>query len=101
MSVVAPGERITSCNSRYKSGSGAGGASGDLYRADSGTGMAAPHVSGLLGAFLSVRREYIGRPHEVKKLLLATATDLGRGKCHQGNGVPNLMQMLLRALGFV
>jgi pimeloyl-ACP methyl ester carboxylesterase len=94
--VVAPGERITSCNSRYKSGAG-GSASGDLYRADSGTSMAAPHVSGLLAAFLSVRREYIGRPDEVKKLLLETSTDLGRDKYHQGHGVPNLMQMLLRA----
>jgi hypothetical protein len=90
--VVAPGERITSCNSRYKSA-----ASGELYRADSGTSMAAPHVSGLLAAFLSVRREYLGRPDEVKKLLLETATDLGRDKYHQGHGVPNLMQMLLRA----
>jgi hypothetical protein len=59
--------------------------------------MAAPHVSGLLAAFLSVRREYLGRPDEVKKLLLETATDLGRDKYHQGHGVPNLMQMLLRA----
>jgi subtilisin family serine protease len=90
--VVAPGERITSCNSRYKSAT-----SGELYRADSGTSMAAPHVSGLLAAFLSVRREYLGRPDEVKKLLLETATDLGRDKYHQGHGVPNLMQMLLRA----
>jgi subtilisin family serine protease len=95
--VVAPGERITSCNARYKSGAGAGGTSGELYRADSGTSMAAPHVSGLLAAFLSVRREYVGRPDEVKQLLLETATDLGRDKYHQGHGVPNLMQMLLRA----
>ena len=32
----------------------------DLYVAMSGTSMAAPHVSGALAAFLSVRREFIG-----------------------------------------
>jgi subtilisin family serine protease len=87
--VVAPGERISSCNSRFrKDGS-------ELYYAESGTSMAAPHVSGLLAAFLSVRREYRGRPDEVKRLLLDTCTDIGRDRYHQGRGIPNLMQMLL------
>ena len=86
--VVAPGERITSVNARF---------SGEqrLHRVESGTSMAAPHVSGLLAAFLSVRREFIGRPDEVKKLLLETCTDLGRDRHHQGRGIPNLMKMLL------
>ncbi len=89
--VVAPGERIESCNARYsKKG-------GDLYISQSGTSMAAPHVSGLLAAFLSVRREFRGRPDEVKSLLLRTATDLGRDRYHQGHGVPNLMRMLIEA----
>jgi hypothetical protein len=57
--------------------------------------MAAPHVSGLVAAFLSVRREFIGRPDEVKKLLLDTCTDIGRDRQHQGRGIPNLMKMLL------
>ncbi len=86
--VVAPGERILSCNARYRG-------STNLYRADSGTSMAAPHVSGLLAAFLSVRREFIGRPDEVKALLLKSCTDLGRGREHQGHGMPNLMRMLM------
>ena len=58
--VVAPGERITSCNARF--GRKKGGGLSNLYYADSGTSMATPHVSGLLAAFLSVRREFIGRP---------------------------------------
>ncbi|MBM3321908.1 serine peptidase [candidate division WOR-3 bacterium] len=86
--VVAPGERISSCNSGYTS-------TRDLYREESGTSMAAPHVSGLLAAFLSVRREFIGRPDEVKAILLRTCTDIGRDRYHQGHGVPNLMKMLL------
>ncbi len=88
--VVAPGERIESCDSRFRSRRPA-----DLYRAESGTSMAAPHVSGLLAAFLSVRREFRGRPDEVKKLLLRTCTDIGRDRYHQGHGIPNLMRMLL------
>ena len=88
--VVAPGERISSCNSRFRSAK-----SDDLYYEVSGTSMAAPHVSGLLAAFLSVRREFRGRPDEVKKVLLSTCTDLGRDRYHQGSGLPNLMQMLL------
>ena len=85
--VVAPGERIRSANAHF--------ADGELYFDESGTSMAAPHVSGLLAAFLSVRREFRGRPDEVKALLLKTCNDTGRDRYHQGHGVPNLMQMLL------
>ena len=38
--------------------------------------MAAPHVSGVIAAFLSNRREFIGRPEAVKEIFLSTATDL-------------------------
>ena len=84
--VVAPGERITSCDAHSKG-----------YRSESGTSMAVPHVSGLLAAFLSVRAEFRGRPDEVKKMLLAACTDIGRDRYHQGHGIPNLMRMLLDA----
>jgi subtilisin family serine protease len=90
--VVAPGERITSCNSDFKPG---GTGNKGPYRQDSGTSMACPHVSGLLAAFLSVRREFIGRPDEVKKILMDNCNDLGRDRYHQGAGIPNLVKMLV------
>lgn len=87
--VIAPGERISSCNARWNN------LPASHYREESGTSMAAPHVSGLLAAFLSVRREFRGRPDEVKGILLDTCTDLRRDRYHQGRGLPNLMKMLL------
>jgi subtilisin family serine protease len=88
--VVAPGERIRSVNARHSRGG-----TREPYRVESGTSMAAPHVSGLLAAFLSARREFRGRPDEVKRVLLEACTDIGRDRYHQGRGVPNLMKMLL------
>ena len=93
--VVAPGERILSCNTRLPSGKRKNAVSiNDLYRTESGTSMACPHVSGLLAAFLSVRQEYKGRPDDVKRILLDNCNDLGRDRYHQGAGMPNLMKML-------
>jgi hypothetical protein len=56
--------------------------------------MAAPHVSGILAAFLSQRREFIGYPDRVKSILLDNCTDLGRDLYIQGRGMPNLIKML-------
>jgi subtilisin family serine protease len=95
--VVAPGERILSCSAGFpirKGGRAKQATFDELYRTESGTSMACPHVSGLLAAFLSVRREYIGRPDEVKEILLKNCNDLGRDRYHQGAGMPNLMAML-------
>jgi subtilisin family serine protease len=88
--VVAPGERIISCNARFRARQ-----ADSEYVAESGTSMACPHVSGLLAAFLSVRREFIGNPDRVKQLLMAQCTDLGRDRYHQGAGLPNLVKMLM------
>jgi subtilisin family serine protease len=64
------------------------------YREDSGTSMAAPHVSGVIAAFLSVRREFIGQPEAVKRIFLSTATDLNRAPYFQGRGLVDLMRAI-------
>lgn len=101
--LVAPGERITSC--------AAGRNLKDLQRAfpgdpvwnsgivagyidQSGTSMAAPHVSGAIAAFLSIRQEFIGRPDEVKRIFLNAATSLGREKYFEGHGLVDLMRAI-------
>jgi hypothetical protein len=56
--------------------------------------MAAPHVSGLVAAFLSVRREFIGRPETVKQIFLSTCTDLRRDRYFQGAGLIDLMRAI-------
>jgi subtilisin family serine protease len=65
-----------------------------LYREDSGTSMAAPHVSGVIAAFLSVRREFIGQAERVKEIFLSTATDLRRDRYFQGHGLVDLMRAI-------
>jgi subtilisin family serine protease len=90
--LVAPGEKIVSCRHRWSSGATK---LDELYVEMSGTSMAAPHVSGILAAFLSVRREFSDEPDKVKRLLLAHCTDLERDRPMQGAGMPNLVKMLV------
>jgi subtilisin family serine protease len=90
--VVAPGERILSCRHDPPAG---GTTVDELYVEMSGTSMAAPHVSGIVAAFLSARTEFVGEPDRVKRILLAGCTDLGRDRPMQGAGLPNLTKMLL------
>jgi len=91
---VAPGERILSVRNDART-LGANATIEDLYTEMSGTSMAAPHVSGLIAAFLSKRQEFIGRPDDVKEILLNNCTDLGRQRNMQGAGMPNLVKMLV------
>jgi subtilisin family serine protease len=90
--LVAPGENILSARHTWPK---AAATARDYYVEMSGTSMAAPHVAGLLAAFLSARKEFIGYPDRVKALLLAHCTDLGRDPYIQGKGMPNLVKMLL------
>jgi serine protease AprX len=64
------------------------------YIDDSGTSMAAPHVSGAIAAFLSIRREFIQKPMKVKEIFTSTATCLGRERYFQGNGLVDLMRAI-------
>lgn len=90
--VVAPGEKILSARHDWKKNKST--TVDDLYVEMSGTSMAAPHVSGLLASFLSLRREFVGYPDRVKTLLLNGCVDLARDPYMQGAGLPNLIKML-------
>jgi subtilisin family serine protease len=99
--LIAPGEKILSAaagkrlrETAAKMGAGGQEAIAPDYVEDSGTSMAAPHVSGVIAAFLSVRREFIGRPDRVKDIFLATATDLRRDRHFQGHGLVDVMRAI-------
>lgn len=64
------------------------------YAEDTGTSMAAPHVSGAIAAFLSIRREFIGRPLDVKRIFLESAIPLGRERYFEGHGLLDLMRAI-------
>lgn len=92
--LVAPGEKILSCAAgKLREKAQATGSDCD-YLEDSGTSMAAPHVSGAIAAFLSVRPEFIARPRAVKEIFLSTATDLRRERSFQGHGLVDLMRAI-------
>jgi serine protease AprX len=105
--LLAPGEKIISClstqmtfdhvslNQNVIESVIADAPKGTaLYREDSGTSMAAPHVSGAIAAFLSIRREFIGRPEVVKEIFLSSASDLKRAPYFQGKGLVDLMRAI-------
>jgi serine protease AprX len=98
--LLAPGERILSAATGRMRDAAAemnddAGRGGPVHYAESsGTSMAAPHVSGAIAAFLSIRREFIGRPERVKKIFMDSATDLGRVREFQGRGLVDLMRAI-------
>jgi serine protease AprX len=100
--LLAPGERITSCAAgrlrrrvdEVFDEPAASPARLACYIDESGTSMAAPHVSGVAAGLLSIRREFIGRPEEVKRILLESATPLGRDRYFEGHGLVNLMRAI-------
>lgn len=95
--LVAPGERITSAatlGQMKRLGLQDMPDDTTAYIDDSGTSMAAPHVSGAIAAFLSIRREFIQRPDEVKRIFLESATPLGRERYFEGHGLVDLMRAI-------
>jgi serine protease AprX len=96
--LVAPGEKILSCAAgetrAERLAHVADPEKGCDYAEDTGTSMAAPHVSGVIAAFLSIRREFLGRSEEVKQIFMSTATDLGRDRYFQGKGLVDLMRAI-------
>lgn len=97
--LVAPGERITSAAAgenlaAVQAAKLPGLAGAAVYIEDSGTSMAAPHVSGAIAAFLSVQRELIGKPEDIKRIFVESATSLGREPAFQGSGLVDLLRAL-------
>jgi serine protease AprX len=93
--LLAPGEKIISCAAAKSTL--VADEFGDhecAYFENSGTSMAAPHVSGAIAAFLSIRREFIGEAEQIKQIFTATATDLGRDRYFQGAGLVDLMRAI-------
>ena len=79
--LVAPGERIK-----------APIPGPDNSGAESGTSMAAPHVSGAAAMLMARYPEMIGNPRRIKRILCESATDLGRERSFQGHGMLDVLR---------
>ncbi len=80
--IVAPGEKI---DAPIRNGE---------FATLEGTSMAAPHVSGAAAMLMARFPELIGQPHRIKQILCSTATDLGRERFYQGNGLVDVLRAL-------
>ena len=78
--LVAPGERISAP------------IPGDEMGAESGTSMAAPHVSGAAAMLMARYPELIGNPRRIKRILVESATDLDRERSFQGRGMLDVLR---------
>ena len=80
--LVAPGERIEAP------------LPGGEWGPESGTSMAAPHVSGAAAMLMARYPELIGKPRRIKRILCDSATDLGRERSFQGSGMLDILRAL-------
>jgi hypothetical protein len=78
--LLAPGENVLST------------VPGDNWALDSGTSMAAPHVSGAAAMLLARYDDLIGDPRRLKEILCKNATDLGRDRNFQGYGMLDVLR---------
>ncbi|CAI9386582.1 S8 family peptidase [Microbacterium sp. T2.11-28] len=92
--LVAPGERVVSAGAGSMLARAREHVKDAGYVEDSGTSMSAPHVSGVAAAFLSVHKEFVGRPDDVKRILMDSAGDLGRERTFQGAGIVDAMRAI-------
>jgi subtilisin family serine protease len=78
--LVAPGERIEAPFPNKDVG------------AESGTSMAAPHVSGAAAMLMARYPELVGNPRRIKRILCDSATDLSRDRSFQGYGMLDVLR---------
>jgi serine protease AprX len=80
--LVAPGEKIAAPIPDNK------------VKSMDGTSMAAPHVSAAAALLMARYSELIGQPGRIKRVLCENATDLGRERYFQGNGMLDVLRAL-------
>ncbi len=80
--LVAPGEKIEAP------------VPGDDFGIKDGTSQATAHVSGVAAMLMARHPELVGQPEQVKRVLCASATDLGRERQFQGAGLVDALRAL-------